>query len=121
MANCKQHLCIGVAAGALTYIVMTHRCDRQFDAAELFGCTVVSALAALVPDVLAPALTPNHRGLAHSIATGSALARIAHAHCDHREVQSSDFEKIVFVCAFAGYVSHLVADGLTPRSLPLLC
>jgi hypothetical protein len=36
------------------------------------------------------------------------------------EDKGSQILRFLTLCAGAGYVSHLVLDGLTPRSLPLL-
>ena len=120
MANFNQHLGIGAATGAVTYLAMCKYLDRPFDLGEMLGCMAVSTAAAVVPDIVEPALTPNHRGFAHSLVTGSALARVAWDRCGDQNQDWEQFEKILFASAAAGYLSHLVADGCTPRSLPLL-
>jgi len=85
----------------------------------MVGCAAVGTVTALVPDVIEPALTPNHRGLAHSVATGSALLRLAYELSCAENQAWEEFQKILFASAAAGYVSHLVADGCTPQRLPL--
>lgn len=119
MADFRQHVWIGAATGALTYAAMCLYFDRQFNLGEMLGCAAVSTAMALVPDIVEPALTPNHRGLAHSLMTGSVLLRVACERCATQNRHWEEFQKILFASAAAGYLSHLVADGCTPRSLPL--
>lgn len=100
-----------------------------------------------MPDILEPATSPNHRKLAHSVATGGALglAKIAElqaacrrraitqnqlaARCAPRSTERSNAEFTAFAWTFtaglvvgfaAGYASHLTLDALTQRSLPLI-
>jgi inner membrane protein len=121
MANMKEHAWIGAGAGVLTYITMCRYYERPLDLGEMLGCALMSTAAAMVPDILEPALNPHHRNFAHSVVTGSALARFATDRCrvDNRDWE--EFQKILWASATAGYLSHLVADACTPRGLPLLC
>ena len=120
MANIREHAWIGAAAGAVTYAAMCRYFNRPFDLGEVFWCAVVSTASSMIPDIIEPALTPNHRSIAHSVTAGSALLRLATDRCsiDNRDWQ--EFDKILLASATAGYLSHLIADGCTPRSLPLL-
>lgn len=120
MANVKEHAWIGAAAGALTYTATCRYFDRPFDFGEMLGCIAVGTAGALLPDLIEPAITPNHRGFAHSVAVGAALIRFATDRCGAQNRAWDEFRKMLCASATAGYLSHLVADGCTARSLPLL-
>jgi len=77
MANLKEHAWLGAGTGVLTYMLMCRYCDRPFDFGEMLGCAVVSTAAAMVPDILEPALSPNHRNVAHRLVAGSVLLSFA--------------------------------------------
>src|SRR5271170_4014702 len=66
MANLKEHGWLGAGTGVLTYILMCRYYDRPFDFGEMLACAAVSTATAMVPDILEPALSPNHRNVAHS-------------------------------------------------------
>jgi len=114
---------------------------------EVAGGFLGGALGGMMPDVLEPATSPNHRKLAHSVVMLGTLtlARVVEwqTGCRRRaaedaEVASSlllgskaraDAELAAVVWSFfagfiagfvAGYASHLGLDATTLRSLPLL-
>ena len=120
MANLKEHAWLGAGTGVLTYILMCRYYDRPFDFGEMLGCAVVSTAAAMVPDILEPALSPNHRNVAHSLVAGSALLSFAKHRCGADNRDWEELQKILWAAATSGYLSHLVADASTPRGLPLL-
>lgn len=71
MASLKEHAWLATGTGVLTCILMCRYYDRSFDFGEMLGCAGVSTVAAMVPDILEPALSPNHRNVAHSFVAGS--------------------------------------------------
>jgi membrane-bound metal-dependent hydrolase YbcI (DUF457 family) len=121
MPDLKQHVALGAGAGIVTYAVMSHYYKRQFDLGEMLVCAAFGTAAALVPDIIEPALSPNHRSFAHSLAAGCGLIRLAVDQCGAENQDWDQWHKILWAVATAGYLSHLVADGCTPRGLPLLC
>jgi inner membrane protein len=120
MANFKEHAGWGVGVGIATYAVICRYYKRQFDFVEMLVCAAVATVAAVVPDVIEPALDPNHRSFAHSVAAGSGLLGLAVDRCGADNTQWDEWYKILGAVATAGYVSHLVLDGCTPLGLPLL-
>lgn len=120
MANLKEHAWIGAGVGVLTYAIMRDIYQRPFDLGEMLMCAALSTVAATVPDVIEPALHPHHRGLAHSLVTGTGLLRIAVGFCDPKNSDWDPWQKTLWASATAGYLSHLAADGCTPHRLPLL-
>jgi membrane-bound metal-dependent hydrolase YbcI (DUF457 family) len=72
-------------------------------------------------DMLEPALSPDHRNVAHSFVAGSTLLSFARHRCGVDNCDWEEFQKILWAAATTGYLSHLLADASTPRGLPLLC
>jgi hypothetical protein len=94
--------------------------NRRVDLGELLLCAGAGLLSGGVPDVLEPALHPHHRQLAHSVTVGGLLAKFGVERCSFKNGEWDQFHKILAAALIAGYISHLVADGCTPRGLPLL-
>ena len=107
-------------------------------------------IASRWPDVLEPAVCPNHRQLAHSVTTGSCVLTYAAQAVPEWEsywrgvaintrglrldpmtpvqdlfsLQARELLAWLFVGlssgVAAGYLSHLALDGFTPAGLPLV-
>lgn len=120
MANAAQHATIGALTGGGTYLLMCNRHNRNQELGEFLLCVLVGILSAALPDIIEPAESPQHRQLAHSIGVGGLLTRFALAQCGDRNDRWDDFHKILVAVAVAGYISHLAADGCTPKGLPLI-
>jgi len=120
--NAKQHACIGLVAGA-GYTFGKYLWIKQKDPNTDFpwGQLAVNmglglAFASL-PDWIEPATNPNHRGFFHSL-TGAGLVGYAMfgKHTNNIDVNSMDYLRSI---GFS-FLSHLVADATTPKSLPLI-
>ena len=94
------------------------------------GAAVIGT--AKFPDKLEPALNPNHRDFYHSILFGIMVGSLGYlALQDLRETRNvrivAGIKKITLrevidiflVGASASYLIHLIADGFTPKGLPL--
>lgn len=119
MPNAKTHLLIGAAVGAIVNGVtqidhMRHDPFSKFDWGEFLLCTAASATASLIPDLLEPADSPNHRRFFHSLAM---TALVAYA-ITGKHTRAWPAAKLLFLGIMAlGYLSHLAADACTPRSI----
>lgn len=149
MAKRGTHLVVGGATGVAAAAYAARNQDPWNFVAEVIGGGVGGALGSLAPDVLEPAIHSWHRSLAHSCATGVAGAVVAQRHVSswqqrcraeaqrHEQLRLASNDEwarcwhalMAFIWralsgfavgAPAGYVSHLVLDAGTPRSLPLL-
>lgn len=120
MPNIKQHLAISSVASGGTYYVMCRYYGRQPDLGELLVCTGVGLLAGAAPDAFEPALHPNHRALGHSLGVGAGLAKFAMTKCCKENGDWLEFQKILVAVGIVSYLCHLIADGCTPKGLPLL-
>lgn len=120
MPNLKQHLAIGAVAGAGTYLAMCHYYERKPCWGEALTCVGVGLVGGALPDALEPAVHPNHRAICHSLALGTGMTKIALAKCSRANGVWDEFDKILVAVAVVSYLSHLVADGCTPKGLPIL-
>jgi hypothetical protein len=105
----------------------------------------------MAPDVLEPAVHSHHRNVFHSLSAGGGmvggaltglggagtalraqaarlrLTRLSLPETDPRRTQLAIQEHLIYVLlglafGFAvGYASHVVADTMTPRGVPLAC
>ncbi len=119
MADTKTHALIAGVAGVGAYAVYCHRNAQEIRFLDAVTSGLIAVVGGLAPDLLEPAIHPNHRSLFHSLAAGTALIH------GTNEVQSNDritdAAKLILVLLVVGYVSHLIADALTPKGLPVLC
>lgn len=122
MPDAKTHLIIGAATGAVVNAVM--QADRmaadgsfKIDWAELLLCAALGAGAGLLPDILEPAETPNHRAFLHSVGMAVLVAYMITG--EHTKRWSATTLMLVTITGI-GYLSHLGADACTPKSIRLL-
>ena len=149
MANRKDHLFFGGIAGVGACLVAAAINGQKLTLTELIGSALSAVIAARVPDWLEPATHPNHRAFFHSLTfasvglpplwTGLLQEREeqlrAAAACElnsttalnRREAdmwrEQARWRRLyagILLGFIPGYVSHLAADALTPKSLPLL-
>jgi membrane-bound metal-dependent hydrolase YbcI (DUF457 family) len=136
----------GVAGAAAGYFTSDHLPENQ-KALYVLTCTFAGILGGLLPDALEPAASPSHRGACHSLAaSGLMIAGFRAKHhsrclelaeqCDKRaasmvqgsaervrEENSALLWRLLGAALLglgAGYMSHLVLDGVTPAGLPLI-
>ena len=147
MPRRTTHALVGIGAGVLTAAARAKELREDCRIAELVGGALGGWLGGVLPDVIEPATTPNHRNVAHSVATGGglSLAKVADARAKCREqaafhaqraqsaqlteAERSHAQLMMLVwhvvagaaAAFvAGYASHLALDALTKKSIPLI-
>ncbi|MBU6409312.1 MAG: metal-dependent hydrolase [Verrucomicrobia bacterium] len=119
MPNAKAHLVIGAVAGALVNVTMQRsrmalQPSTRFDLGELLACAGSSGLAALLPDLLEPATLPNHRAFFHSVAMAGIVAyAVTGKHTGKWPITIS----LLAGVAGIGYLSHIAADAITPKSI----
>jgi membrane-bound metal-dependent hydrolase YbcI (DUF457 family) len=82
MASSKQHAAIGAAVGAAAnaayqLIQIQQNPGRPFDWGQLAICSLAGAAVAVLPDVLEPATSPDHRDFFHSV-TFAAVGSLEH-------------------------------------------
>jgi inner membrane protein len=147
MPNRRTHVEAGAMAGSVTALVMTNGHPGAIVLAESIGGMLGGALGGMMPDVLEPATSPNHRKLAHSVVMVGALtlAKVTEWQGVCRNEAAARAQAALqllpgsrarsdaelasiwwsflagFIAGFlAGYVSHLALDAATTRSLPFI-
>jgi len=119
MASGKTHLAVGAAVGLTVALAdqekheVSHHPGTGLALGAMFG---------KLPDILEPSIgNPHHRQFCHSIlvleALGAGLKRMYDWQPENKAQHCLRGVGLIAGCA---YVSHLLCDAVTPRSLPLL-
>lgn len=119
MANSAAHRTVA-ALGVCAALAHGEKQRGESTAKPLFGAGI-AALCGTLPDLLEPALHPNHRQFFHSLVV---LGGVGYLLDVLRKWQpKDDFEeitKLALIAAAGAYGIHLIMDGLTPKGLPLV-
>lgn len=130
MANAKQHFVVAAAVAGVGYLAwkgFEHWFDDQlpedaqdhktpFSLGELALWSAAGGCIGLLPDILEPATTPNHRSFFHSFSFIALAAWLAFRFCRGLSFAA----KVVLALVALPYLSHLVLDARTKRGLPLM-
>lgn len=117
MANGADH----IAAGALTGVAMACYGQHKGKPVNPLLAIGASTVFSKLPDCIEPATNPHHRQFFHSIGFLAMLGYgLKKAYNWKPEDKGAQILRFLTLWAGAGYISHLVLDGLTPRSLPML-
>lgn len=151
MSKKAVHVAVGAVTGAgAAALVANRNNENAFELVlQVLGGFAGGWHGGALPDVLEPALTPVHRGAAHSLAmfAGGTTAAVKKGHPflsetrarvraleAARDLEVEPWRRFWLTIAVAlahvglgyavgisvGYGSHLALDACTPRSLPLL-
>ena len=115
--NRNMHLLSGGLAGTGTYLIEKNKSGEKPTPSGLIMSLGGGALTGILPDILEPATSSNHRGFFHSISFGILIVFLLPGL--FRSNFISERCKIVLSVLRAAYGSHLVLDSFTPRGLPL--
>jgi membrane-bound metal-dependent hydrolase YbcI (DUF457 family) len=81
----------------------------------------LGAACGTLPDVIEPALNPNHRQFFHSLAFAAALGYCAYKLYQWKpEEPWQQVARMVGLIAISAYLIHLAMDATTPKSLPVV-
>jgi membrane-bound metal-dependent hydrolase YbcI (DUF457 family) len=116
MASAKQHALIGAGIGVVGWFVYCKLVERPLDLGQFLWAAAIGAVGGLLPDLLEPASHPNHRQFFHSYFAGALLIH-ANGHIS-RNTQIPAAARRALHLASGGFLSHLLADAQTPKSLP---
>lgn len=82
---------------------------------------VLAAATTNLPDLIEPALHPNHRQFFHSVAFAGILGWGAYKVYEWEAEHPVDKAiRLVLLVGAAGYLIHLALDACSPKSLPLI-
>lgn len=135
--NGKQHTVIGLIGVPMVDLIIQLNEKRkglrlEVNVARLVAAGAVGAITARLPDLIEPAIHPNHRAFFHSIVFGCVLslaftgvvpAALAtpkvHAFLAELEIPAEEVA-LVLRWAAISYLLHLGADFTTPKSIPFI-
>jgi hypothetical protein len=149
MPNHQEHQLWGTVAGLSYCLVTDSNQGQEISLPEMLGAAISSTATSKLPDLLEPAIHPNHRSTFHSLCFLLATALVAlpwsekkrqeqlqiakncwlRAQTSINEPESRQWQQQALWHEFVaglyagmvvGYISHLAADSLTPKGLPLL-
>lgn len=85
------------------------------------GGAGLAALLTNLPDILEPALHPNHRQFFHSLTFAALIGAGWKSAYDWKPMtEDGRFWRRVFMIGAGAYLCHLALDATTAKSLPLL-
>lgn len=116
MANAKQHALIGAGVGVVGWLLYCKLLDRPAQVGEVLLAAGGGMIGGLLPDVLEPAIHPNHRRFFHSYVATALLAHANRYVSRHMQMPAETRAAIHLVSL--GFVSHLATDAHTPKGLP---
>lgn len=117
MASRNAHVVIGAVAGLAVYGIYKSSKNKEWDFWEMCGAAALGGFAGALPDLIEPANSSHHRQFFHSIALLVGLLLKEKA---YDKLQLNESQRNFCNIAVASYASHLLVDGLTPRSLPMV-
>jgi membrane-bound metal-dependent hydrolase YbcI (DUF457 family) len=119
MSNGTTHRLVAFGVGTLAVAHHETAAGRK-SLLPLLGGAVASVLTNL-PDWLEPALHPNHRQFFHSILFATIVAKCMQAvHQWQPKTESDKLLRGVLLVGGGAYLTHLLLDFFTAKSLPLV-
>jgi inner membrane protein len=135
MPDGRTHLIAGTVCGAVCSIVIQHQLheNKQLDPGHLLLSTGTGAAVSRLPDILEPALHPNHRAFFHSFIFGAILGYSGveiwkkmeqlREKRKARGIQQISWQEFLLALILIGigvFVLHLLMDAFTKKGLPLI-
>jgi membrane-bound metal-dependent hydrolase YbcI (DUF457 family) len=117
MASKKTHIVIGVVAALAIYGIYKSSKNKDWDFWEMCGAAVLGGFAGALPDLLEPANSSYHRQFFHSF---TLLTCFLFKEKAYDSLQLKEPHRSICNIFLTSYSSHLLADSITPRSLPLI-
>jgi inner membrane protein len=116
MASGTQHALIGSGLGVGCWMVYCKLSNRPLQFGEVLLAAGVGAVGGLIPDLLEPAIHPNHRQFFHSYVAAALLVQANKQLSTSAQIPAEARGTVHLVSL--GFLSHLVIDAQTPKGLP---
>jgi inner membrane protein len=117
MACGPTHKFVGAAVGFCISAMENTNNQKTIDP---ISATALGSLFGALPDLLEPAINPHHRQFCHGLATLTAIGYgVRRAYLWKPSTDSEKFLRTILLVAGSAYISHLLLDCITPRSLPV--
>lgn len=110
-----------VAAAVVGSYCYGQEADRDEQSIKPVAGALLAGYLTKVPDVLEPAVHPNHRQFFHSVAFAGLLGLATYKVYQWQpESPAGEVARFAMLVGAAAYLIHLAIDAGTPKSLPLL-
>ena len=120
MACASEHAQFNFVAVACACIAVRSREGEPLDGTPLVMGAAAACLPSL-PDLLEPAVHPNHRKFFHSVTTFVAIGYGMHRlYAWEPDDEWQRLIRVVGLVAGAAYLAHLTRDAFTAKSLPMI-
>lgn len=118
MPNAKTHTLVGAGVGLTVALLDNNKHPATHNVAV---APAVGALMGRLPDILEPALHPNHRQFFHGMTVLTLLSTaLLKAYRWSPEEPFEKFLRGLMLIGGGAYLSHLICDASTPKGLPLV-
>lgn len=118
MPNAKTHMLVGAGVG-LTAALLDN--NKHPVSHNVVVASAVGAFMGRLPDILEPALHPNHRQFFHGMTVLTLLSTgLLKAYHWSPEEPFEKFLRGLMLIGGGAYLSHLICDASTPKGLPLV-
>lgn len=118
MGDKSEHGFLGALIGLVTYGLYKSKNNAPLTIQGVLGSLLLGGFVGVLPDILEPANSPNHRSFFHS---RTLLAMLIHGNKKVWESQNlTENQKLIISMLSTAYGSHLLSDSSTPKSIPFL-
>lgn len=109
------------AAAAVGIACLTAERGKQHPSERPVVGAILAAGFTKLPDMLEPAVHPNHRQFFHSVAFAGMLGIVTHkVYCWQPDNPTDETVRFLLLVCASAYFIHLLLDAGTPKSLPLI-
>lgn len=120
MACAAEHATFNFLSVTAATLAVQHQDGHPVDGSALAMGTAAALLPSL-PDILEPAVHPNHRRFFHSVTFGATVAyAMLRAYKWETQEPWEHLARVAVLAGGAAYLAHLVRDAFTDKSLPLI-
>jgi len=120
MACAAEHATFNFFAVMAATATVQHQEGQPIDGSALAMGSAAALLPSL-PDLLEPAVHPNHRRFFHSVTFAASMAyAMRKAYKWEAQEPWEKFARIAVLVGGAAYLAHLARDAFTAKSLPLI-
>ena len=116
MPNNTTHQTLGALIGVAGYTAYKKSMNEAPDIRDALISAIAGSFVASIPDVLEPALSPNHRGIFHSEETLLSSVIVVNNILNNPNMAAK--QKFALLTGIVAYCSHLLQDSITPAGLP---
>lgn len=119
MPNANVHSVAGASAGMAWCVIYCRKSGIKVKLPDLLVASSVGLAGGLLADLLEPASNPNHREFAHSILVAIGLVVLIGLIWRNSAINSEE-QSLALGSMIVAYLSHLMLDSATPKSIPLI-